>query len=136
MGAHNEAKDSIPVLAVRLMTGAGEQVRLEMRPLEQDPGFGLGVLAFLNATAVEGFGPTGPLPTAGDYCAATQALLRTGLWVNKSDPSNLATKLGKYKGGTSTYPSNNHKKVSWFVPTAAEAQPVPSTRPGNFFITS
>ena len=87
-------------------------------------------MAFINATAVDQFGATSPMPSPDEYWRSTRSLLTTGLWVNKSNPSNWETKLSKYKGGTSTYPSDNHKKVTWFVQDDAEGD-APPPNPGK-----
>ena len=133
IGSHNLDKQSIPVVTIKPSIEAGTTAKLALQPREQDTAFGLGVLAFINATAVEHFGATSPMPTPDEYWRCTLSLLTTGLWVNKSNPSNWETKLSKYKGGTSTYPSDNHKKVTWFVQDDAERDaPLPNS--GNWIL--
>ena len=122
----NIEKDTIPVIGIGLLSEDGTPVKLQLRLLEQDTGFGLGVFGFLNSTAVEDSGPAGPLPSPEEYWLATRGLLTVGHWINKSKPANLVAKLGRYKGGVSTYPSDNHKKKSWFVLSPEEQRPAPA----------
>ena len=116
VGPVNLEKESVPCMAARLKDQAsGKPLKARAMPLEDDKGYGVHLLAMIDATLVEGYGPGGPMIDPGEYRRATRKLCSTGLWPNNSNPSNLMSKLAKYKGGTSTYTADNLKKVSWYA---------------------
>ena len=118
IGSHNLEKPSIPVLAFNLQDPAGEKLKVQIIPTEEDKGYGLNLLAFIDGTRVEG-NAVGPTPKA--YRKATRKLLSVGLWPNNSRTNNLMNKLGRYQGGLSTYDPANKKKASWYkIDSSAE----------------
>ena len=121
VGVQNVDKSSVPVLAFNLTDPAGKKLKVQITPTEEDKGYGLQVMAFLNTTRVEG---STEGPSSAEYRKATRELAAVGLWPNKSVPSNLRSKLGRYNGGTETYSAENRKKTSWYkmqeVPMASK----------------
>ena len=110
VGQHNMAKESIPVLAFPLTNAGGEKMRIKITPMEDNKGFGLGIMAFINATRAGGT----LRPTSTSYWKATRELAAIGLWPNKSQLNNVKSKIGRYTGGLETYASGNKKKKSWY----------------------
>ena len=110
VGQHNINKETIPVLAFPLEDENGKKLKVPIMPTEDDKGYGLGLLAFINATRAEG--EARPSPTS--YWKATRSLSAVGLWPNKSLSSNLLSKIGRYGGGMETYSAPNKKKRSWY----------------------
>ena len=111
VGPHNLEKETVPVMAWSMMQVGGGKVSIKLMPAEEDKGFGLGLLAFVNTTRVE----TGASPSSESYWQATRKLLGVGPWPNKSQINNLKSKLGRYTGGFETYSSDNKKKKSWYA---------------------
>ena len=112
----NLDKESVPCMAARLKDPtSGKPLKAKARPLEDNKGYGLHMMALIDATLVDGYGPRGPMINPDEYRKATRKLCSTGLWPNNSNPSNLLSKLTKYNGGTSTYTADNLKKASWYA---------------------
>ena len=111
VGPHNLEKETVPVMAWSMVQVGGGKVAIKLMPAEEDKGFGLGLLAFVNTTRVE----TGASPSSESYWQATRKLLGVGPWPNKSQINNLKSKLGRYSGGFETYSSDNKKKKSWYA---------------------
>ena len=124
VGPTNWEKDAVPCLTANFRdASSGEVVKLELRPLEGDKGYGLNFLPFLDATLVEGSGAGRPTLDAEEYRKATRKMSATGMWPNNSNPSNLLNKLHKFNGGTSTYTRENLKRQSWYSMVEAVAPP-------------
>ena len=123
VGPHNLEKETVPVTAWSLEQQGGGKMLIKLTPPEENKGYGLGVLAFVNSTRAEG----GALPSSASYWKATRDLTAVGPWPNKSQINNLKSKLGRYTGGFETYAANNKKKKSWYT---VEEQ-APATRGGK-----
>ena len=135
MGPLNVDKESVPCLAAHFRDSTTSAVlKAKAKPMEGDKGYGLHLLAMLDATMVEGYGQGGPMVDPKDFRNATRKLCSGGLWPNNSNPSNLLNKLAKYKGGMSTYTGDNAKKTSWYAMAELEA-PTSSGDQSFFFQT-
>ena len=111
VGPHNLEKETVPVMAWSLEIQGGGKLQVKMTPMEENKGFGLGILAFVNATRADGVAR----PSSASYWKATRELTAVGPWPNKSQINNLKSKLGRYTGGLETYSAGNKKKKSWYA---------------------